>query len=113
MPWASAMALIRTGCGSPKLAASSSMATQAYSVFEVIRMVSPGKLETCRHVRSNAAAVAYLDDVQAALLFRRAGPAASALVPPVAHRRGAGPAADARVALVMQGIVGNVVVEDE
>src|SRR5262249_51165445 len=62
---------------------------------------------------SNAAAVADLDDVQAAFLLRRARPAPGALVGPGFDRDGTWPATDARVAVVVQRVVGDVVLEDE
>src|SRR5262249_34584441 len=51
--------------------------------------------------------------VQAALGLGKPAPAASALVFTQQHGPRAGPAADARVALVVQRIVGNVVLADE
>src|SRR5437660_1783483 len=100
MPWPSAIALMRTGWGEPWLAASSSMATQAYSALAETLM-------------SDAAASLVLDDVQAALFLRQARPAAGPLVFALGDRPGAGPAADARVALVVQRVIGHVMLQDE
>src|SRR5262245_61855523 len=61
----------------------------------------------------NAAAFLMFNDVQAAFLFDRAGPAAGALVFAIRDWPGAGPAADARVALVVERIVGHVILVDE
>ena len=51
--------------------------------------------------------------MQSALGLGEAAPAAGAVVFSRIHRAGARPAADAGVALIVQGIVGDVVVGDE
>src|SRR5688572_20991115 len=61
----------------------------------------------------NAAPIPDLDDVQPAFLLRRPRPPAGAFVGPLADGGRAGPAADARIALVVQRVVGDAVVEDE
>src|SRR3984893_190293 len=108
MPCASAMALTGTGWGAPWLTASSSMAIHAYSALAETRMSS-----TCCYLLSwsDAAAALVLDDVQAALLLDLARPAPGPLILAVGDRPGAGPAADARVALVVQRIVGHLVLD--
>ena len=53
------------------------------------------------------------DDVQAAFFFDQAGPAAGALVVAGGNGARAGPAADAGITLIMQGIVGDVVIGDQ
>src|SRR5947209_4233364 len=101
MPWASAIALRRTGCGSPWRAANSTIATQAYSAFLEMCMggcsIDP---PSAVHPRLDAAAVLVLDHVQAALLLHPARPAAGPFVLAGRHRPRARPAADARVAAV-------------
>src|SRR5581483_9805588 len=62
---------------------------------------------------SDAAAALVLDHVQTSFFFGRACPAAGAIVFAFADGAGAQPAADARVALVVERIVGNVVIGDE
>src|SRR6266542_2057767 len=84
------------------------MAKQAYSALAETFM---GLLSRKR--LSNAAAFLVFDDVQAALLLDGAGPAAGALVAAGAHRLRAGPAANARVALVVQRVVRHVVLHYE
>src|SRR5262249_7615584 len=54
-----------------------------------------------------------LQDVQPALFFPGARPAPGALVLAFADRPGARPAANARIALVVQRIVRNVVLQDK
>src|SRR5262249_25011506 len=63
--------------------------------------------------KSDSAAALVLDHVQAALLLHRPCPAAGALVLAVADGPRAGPAADARVAPVVQRVVGHLVLDDE
>src|SRR5262245_43452258 len=127
------MVMIRTGSGEPWRAASSSMAAQAYSAFAEILIPSQGsgvrgqgsgKKGQRKQLRLSspdpcpltpdpysldAASVPHLDDVQAAFLPGRAGPAAGPLVGPLADGRRARPAADARIALIVQRIVRDVV----
>src|SRR5205085_2179360 len=62
---------------------------------------------------SDAAAVLVFDDVQAAFFFAGAAPTAGAFVFAVADRGGAGPAADAGIAAIVQGVVWHVVLDDE
>src|SRR5438552_1117408 len=100
IPWASAIALTRTGWTSPRFAANSSIATHAYSALA----------ETLMSLDSAAAFV--FDHVETAFLFRAAGPAPGTLVGLVSHCLGAGPTADARIALVVQRIVRHVVLDD-
>src|SRR5260370_26804605 len=100
------------------------MATQAYSAFAEILM-SPPPYDPEKGVRPpasrgltpfsdlNPSAALHLDHVQPALLLFRAGPAAGPFVVAVGDRLGAGPTTDTGVALVMQRIVRNLVLQDE
>src|SRR6185312_13072275 len=54
-----------------------------------------------------------LDDVQSALFLDRTGPAAGTLVLALADRGRARPATDARITLIVQRVVRDVVPEDE
>src|SRR5262245_6771514 len=60
----------------------------------------------------DAAAALDLDDVQAALFLLRPRPPAGALVFPVTDRAGAGPAADARVVLIVERIIRHPMLDD-
>src|SRR5207245_5550526 len=53
----------------------------------------------------DTAAVLVRDDVQSTFLFQGSGPATGAVVLAVGHRARAWPAADAGIALIVQGIV--------
>src|SRR5260370_42596741 len=101
------MVLRCTGARSPQLQANSTMATQAYWAF------ADNRIERLLRGASDSAAFLMLDDVQAALLLEFAGPAPRAFVVAMGHGLGARPAADARVALVVQRIVGHIVFVDE
>src|SRR5581483_9404237 len=80
------------------------MATQAYSAFAEMRMSDP---------QSDTATVLDLDHVQAALLFHGPRPAPGALVVAGGHRLRTRAAADARIALIVEWIIRNLVTEDE
>src|SRR5262245_34622533 len=62
---------------------------------------------------SDAAPFFMFDHVQAALLLQAPGPAARPVVLAVAHRPRTRPAPDAGIAVVVQGIIGNLVLDDE
>src|SRR4051794_13537096 len=110
MPCCSAIALRWTGRRSPWLHASSTIATQAYCALADSRMKG---LLAGPQAGSDAAAALVFDDVQAAFLLHRPRPAAGTLVLALDDRAGAGPAADARVALVVQRVVRHVVLDEE
>src|SRR4051794_10369005 len=63
--------------------------------------------------KSDAAAAVMLDDMEAALFLAGAPPAAGPLVLPRADGGGAWPAADARIAAIVQRIVRDLVTQDE
>ena len=119
----------RTGRGSPLRAASSSMATQAYSALALNQHRCPADfirdqrlktrhpVETPRHSISNrdlinlkSRPVLHLDDVQPALLLDLPGPPAGPVVLARPDGPGTRPAADARVAVVVERVVRHVVV---
>src|SRR5262245_34649123 len=133
MPCLFAMSARRIGRGSAYRAASSSIATHAYSalaenniVVSVQWTVDGGQMArnggawlstvhcplSTGHY-SNALAVLVLDHVQAALLLDLPCPAAGAVVFARGHRSRARPAPDARVVAVVQRVVGHVVFGDE
>ena len=92
---------------------------QAYSALAETLMFlliygfrKPSLLSNAQEVL-NAAAVLMLDDVEAAFLFVRSGPAAGALVFAFGDGPGARPAADARIALIVERVVRNSMLGDE
>src|SRR5262245_37842788 len=120
----SEIALSRNGVGSLWCSASSNRATQAYSVLAENSELRAGFFSTFSATAaffatddlrnsSNARPGVMFDHVQPALLLVRPGPPAGPLVPVIFDRGRTRPAADARVPLVVQRVVRDVVLQDE